>query len=107
MRTLTVISGLLFVAGGGYFIAKEGITFLSVAFAVGILFMVGGIIECLSHSAYRGDGEDRTWVLIDGLTTFALGALIILDKISADIVVPQVLGTHRRHQKLRKSLGAH
>ena len=92
MRILTVISGLFFVAGGGYLIAKEGITFLSVAFAVGILFMVGGIIECLSYSAYRGEGEDKTWVLIDGLTTFALGALIILDKISADVVVPQVLG---------------
>lgn len=92
MRILTVISGILFIVGGGFLIAKEGITFLSVAFAVGIVFMVGGIIECLSHTAYRGDGEDRTWVLIDGLTTFLLGALIVLDKISADIVVPQVLG---------------
>ena len=92
MRILTVISGILFIGGGGYLVAKEGITFLSVAFAVGILFMAAGIIEVLSHSAYRGDGEDRTWILIDGLTTFALGALILLDKISADIVVPQVLG---------------
>ena len=92
MRILTVITGILFIAGGGFLIAKEGITFLSVAFAVGVLFIVAGLIEVLSHSAYRGEGEDRTWVLIDGLTTFALGALIILDKISADIVVPQVLG---------------
>lgn len=92
MRILTVITGLLFISCGGFLIAKEGITFISVAFVVGVLFIVAGIVEVLSHSAYRGDGEDRTWVLIDGLTTFALGSLIILDKISADIVVPQVLG---------------
>ena len=92
MRFLTVVTGILFVAGGGYLVAQEGVTFLSVAFAVGIMFMVAGLIEVLSHSAYRGEGEDRTWILIDGLTTFVLGALIFLDKISADIVVPQVLG---------------
>ena len=92
MRFLTIIAGILFVAGGGYIVAQEGVTFLSVAFPIGVMFIVAGIIEVLSHSAYRGDGEDRTWVLIDGLTTFVLGALILLDKISADIVVPQVLG---------------
>ena len=92
MRILTVISGILFIVAGVYIIAKDGITFLAVAFLIGVLFMVGGVIECLSHSSYRGDGEDRTWVLTDGLTTFVLGALIILEKISADAVVTQVLG---------------
>ena len=92
MRFLTVVTGILFIIGGVYIVAMEGITFLSVAFLVGVLFMVAGTVEVLSHSAHRGEGEEGTWILIDGLTTFALGALILLDKISADIVVPQVLG---------------
>ena len=92
MRFLTIVTGILFMAGGVYLVTQEGITFLSVAFAVGILFLVAGLIEVISHNSYRGEGDDGTWVLIDGLTTFVLGALIILGKISQDIVVPQVLG---------------
>lgn len=92
MRFLTILTGIIFMAGGVYLVTQEGITFLSVAFAVGILFLVAGLIEVISHSFYRGEGDDGTWVLIDGLTTFVLGALILLGKISQDIVVPQVLG---------------
>jgi uncharacterized membrane protein HdeD (DUF308 family) len=92
MRFLTIVTGILFTAGGVYLVTQEGITFLSVAFAVGILFLAAGLIEVISHNSFRGEGDDGTWVLIDGLTTFVLGALILLGKISQDIVVPQVLG---------------
>ncbi|MBR3259976.1 MAG: DUF308 domain-containing protein, partial [Firmicutes bacterium] len=74
MRFLTIITGIFFIAGGVYLVSQEGITFLSVAFIVGILFLVAGLIEVISHNAYRGDEDAGSWVLIDGLTTFTLGA---------------------------------
>ncbi len=92
MRIITILTGVLFILGGVYLIANGGVTFLSVAFVVGVLFVVAGIIECLSYSGFRGDGEDKSWVMIDGMTTFALGMLILVDKISAENAVPQVLG---------------
>ena len=46
--------------------------FLSVAFPTGLVFMIAGVVECLSYSSYRGDNEERTWILIDGTTTFML-----------------------------------
>ena len=92
MRFLTIITGIFFIAGGVYLVSQEGITFLSVAFVIGVLFLVAGLIEVISHNAYRGDEDAGSWVLIDGLTTFVLGALIILCKISQDIVAPQVMG---------------
>lgn len=93
MRTLNMFMGALFVAAGIFMIAGAGgITFLSVAFILGLLFMVGGICECFSYKSYRGDDEDRKWVLIDGMTTFALGFLIIANKLAADTTVPLVLG---------------
>ncbi len=92
MRFLTIVTGIIFMAGGVYLVTQEGITFLSVAFPVGILFLAAGLIEVISHTSYREKGDDGTWVLIDGLTTFVLGALILLGKISQDVVVPQVLG---------------
>ena len=80
------------MGAGIYLIANGGIMFMSVAFIIGILFILGGIVECLSYNSYRGDEDDRTWILIDGMTTFLLGGLILLNKLSAYAVVPMVLG---------------
>ncbi len=87
-----MLTGALFMGAGIYLIAHGGITFMSVAFVIGILFVIGGIAECLAYSNYRGDEDDRTWILIDGMTTFLLGGLILLNKLSADAVIPLVLG---------------
>lgn len=92
MRIITMLTGALFMGGGIYLLANGGITFTSVAFIVGLLFVIGGVVECLSYSSYRGDAEDRHWILIDGMTTFLLGGLILLNKLAADAVVPMVLG---------------
>lgn len=92
LRILTMITGILFMGAGIYLIANGGITFMAVAFVIGLLFILGGVVECLSYSSYRGDEDDRRWILIDGMTTFLLGGLILLNKLSADAVVPMVLG---------------
>ena len=92
MRILTMLTGILFLGAGIYLVANEGVTFLSVAFIVGLMFVIAGVVECLSYSSYRGDNVERSWILNDGTTTFVLGVLILLNKISADAVVPMILG---------------
>lgn len=92
MRTLNMIMGGLFILGGFFMIFSGGITFLSVAFVIGLLFIIAGALECLSYRSYRGVEEDNKWVLIDGLVMFILGILIIFNKISADVTVPAVFG---------------
>ena len=92
MRILTMLTGILFMGAGIFLVANEGVTFLSVAFIVGLMFVIAGVVECLSYSSYRGDNVERSWILNDGLTTFVLGGLILLNKISADAVVPMILG---------------
>ena len=92
MRILTMLTGILFMGAGIFLVANEGVTFLSVAFIVGWMFVIAGVVECLSYSSYRGDNVERSWILNDGLTTFVLGGLILLNKISADAVVPMILG---------------
>ena len=86
MRTVNMIIGALFVIAGVVMIAGfSGITFLSVAFVLGILFMAAGIFGCLSYRSYREDSVDKTWVLVDGMTTFVLGFLMrfVFDSTSA------------------------
>ena len=87
-----MLTGILFLGAGIYLVANEGVTFLSVAFIVGLMFVIAGVVECLSYSRYRGDNVERSWILNDGTTTFVLGVLILLNKISADAVVPMILG---------------
>lgn len=93
MRSITMLMGALFSVTGIYLIANSGLTFMSVAFVVGLMFAVAGIIECLSYSGYRGnDDEVKSWILIDGTCTFMLGVLILMNKLAAEAAVPLVLG---------------
>ena len=87
-----MLTGVLFIGAGIFLVANGGVTFLSVAFVVGVMFVIAGIVECLSYNSYRGDNVEKSWILNDGLTTFVLGVLILLNKISADAVVPMILG---------------
>ena len=92
MRVLTIMVGTLFTATGIYLVANGGLSFMSVAFIVGLVFIVAGAVECLSYTGQRGEDETKTWILLDGATTFILGGLIMLNKLSADVAVPLVLG---------------
>ena len=92
MRIITIMMGTLFSVTGIYLIANGGLTFMSVAFIVGLMFAVAGVIECLSYSGYRGEDETKSWILIDGTCTFMLGVLILMNKLSAEAAVPLVLG---------------
>ena len=92
MRIITMMIGALFTITGIYLVANGGLTFMSVAFIVGLVFVVAGIVVCLSYSGYRGEDEAKSWILIDGTSTFMLGVLILMNKLSADVAVPLVLG---------------
>ena len=92
MRIITMLTGVLFTGAGIFLIAHGGLTFMSMAFIVGLVFAVAGVIECLSYSGYRGEDEVKSWILIDGTCTFMLGVLILMNKLSAEAAVPLVLG---------------
>ncbi|MBR5488617.1 MAG: DUF308 domain-containing protein [Firmicutes bacterium] len=92
MRIITMLTGVLFSATGIFLVANGGLTFMSMAFIVGLVFAVAGVVECLSYSGYRGEDEVKSWIMIDGTCTFMLGALILMNKLSAEAAVPLVLG---------------
>ena len=92
MRTINMLMGILFILSGLLMIVNEGITFISVAFILGIILMVAGLAEVISFKSYRGDVENTTWILVDGTTTFILGFMIIMNKLASDATVPLVLG---------------
>lgn len=92
MRLVTTTMGMLILIGGVFLITQEGLLFTQIVFPLGAIFIIVGIIECLSYKSYRGDEEEKSWVLIDGATTLSLGFIIFMNQITLEIVASKVFG---------------
>ena len=92
MRFLTVLTGAILAAAGVMAIANSGLTFLSVAFIVGVVLLFVGLVECFSYKSTKQDEDDKYWLLIEGITTFILGVVVLTGQLAADVAVPVVFG---------------
>lgn len=92
MRILTIIAGILLTILGVFSVANAGLSFLSLAFPIGVVLVLVGLVECLVYKRIMQDEENRQWVLIEGLTTFVLGIVVLTGQLAADIAVPVVFG---------------
>lgn len=92
MRIVTVIAGTLLVLLGVFSIANAGLSFISLAFPIGVILVIVGIVESFAYKRTVENDENRHWVLIDGLTTFILGIVVLTGQLAADIAVPVVFG---------------
>ncbi len=95
MRALTIFSGILMLATGAFCLINPGQTFLTLAFVVGIVMVINGIIHTLSYLIGRGlnnKGDNNGWILVDALITLLLGILILCNQLVADTAIPMVFG---------------
>lgn len=92
MRILSMITGVLLAAVGILSIANEGLSFISMAFPIGVVLILVGLVECFSYKKAIENEEGKHWLLIEGLTTFILGVVVLSGHLSADVAVPIVFG---------------
>lgn len=95
MRILTVISGVLMVLTGAFCFMNPGQTFLALAFVVGLVMVINGLIHALSYFIGRGlhnKGDNNGWILTDALITLLLGILILCNQLVVDAAIPMVFG---------------
>ena len=92
MRILTIIVGALLTILGVFSVANAGLSFLSLACPIGVVLIIVGMVECFAYKRTVEDEENRHWVLIEGLTTFILGVVVLTGQLAADIAVPVVFG---------------
>lgn len=92
MRILTIAVGILLAALGIFSILHAGLAFISLAFPIGLALLLVGLVECFAYRKAVDDEEDKHWILIEGLTTFFLGIVVISGQVAADIAVPAVFG---------------
>lgn len=82
MRILTIIAGILLTILGVFSVANAGLSFLSLAFPIGVVLVLVGLVECLVYKRIMQDEENRQWVLIEGLTTFVLGIVVLTGQLA-------------------------
>ncbi len=95
MRILTIISGILMVLSGVFCFVNPGQTFLALAFIIGIVMVINGIIHTMAYLIGRGfhnRGDNNGWILTDALITLLLGILVLCNQLVADTVIPMVFG---------------
>lgn len=95
MRSLTIFSGVLMLACGAFCFISTGQTFLDIAFVVGIVMVINGIIHTLAYLVGRGlhnKGDNNGWILVDGLITLVLGILVLCNQLVVDVAIPMVFG---------------
>lgn len=95
MRTLTIISGLLMLLTGIFCFINPGQTFLAMAFVVGLVMVINGLIHTWAYLLGRGlnnKGDNNGWILTDALITLLLGILVLCNQLVADTSIPMVFG---------------
>jgi len=95
MRVLTLAGGILMVATGAFCLINPGQTFMTLAFLVGAVMVVNGLIHALGFLLARGSfgiGDNNGWILIDAILTLLLGIMILCNQLTVDIAVPMIFG---------------
>lgn len=93
MRLFTIISGIMLIMTSLFCYANPGETFLPLAFVLGCVMIITGIIQCVSYWWGRDNRKDNNgWIFAEAIITFILGILVITGLIAADAAIPMVFG---------------
>ena len=92
MRILTVISGVLLIFTSVWCFAHPGVSFLALAFILGIAMLIQGLFTMLGYLSLRRGGERAGWVLAEGIVTVALSVIVLSNQLVSDAVIPVFFG---------------
>ena len=95
MRVITLAGGFLMVATGAFCFINPGQTFMTMAFVIGSVMVINGVIHALGFLLSRGSfgiGDNNGWILIDAILTLLLGILILCNQLTVDMAIPMIFG---------------
>ena len=95
MRVLTIAGGILMVATGVFCFINPGQTFMTMAFVIGAVMVINGLIHAVGFMLARGSfgiGDNNRWILIDAILTLLLGILILCNQLTVDMAIPMIFG---------------
>ena len=80
---------------GIFCIMNPGQTFLAVAFIIGLVMILNGVVHIIGYLVGRGfhnKGDNNGWILVDSLITLLLGILVLCNQLVADTSINMVFG---------------
>lgn len=95
MRVLTIASGIIMIAAGAFCFINPGQTFLTMAFVIGTVMVICGLIHVMAYCAARrklGRGDNNGWIGIDAMLTLLLGILVLANQLTVDSAIPMIFG---------------
>lgn len=78
MRIISVMLGVFLIFGGFSMMVTPGLTFLSVGWIVGFLFLMAGINSIIDFVRHRKEGHITKWDLLGGILSLVFGLLILM-----------------------------
>ena len=91
MRTLMLIAGVAMIGSGVFCVANSSAAFLSVAFIIGIVLVLMGLIEIII--GLRADFEisrESVTIIKDGVLMMFIGAVILSGQIAGDTAASMI-----------------
>lgn len=86
MRLLKIAAGVILILTGVFCFANPGVTFLSMAFILGMAMILSGIIGILAYLK-NVNKENSSLLIIEGITSFILGFLVLSNQLLADAAI--------------------
>lgn len=85
-RVIALILGVLVVIGGIYCLMTPGLTYLSLAWLLGLIMVVDGIANIVTWFELRKEGASNGWALAAAIVSVVLG-VIVLGSYAAQLAV--------------------
>lgn len=92
MRIITIVSGILFVLGGLWCIVNQGVTFASLAFIVGLVMVIAGLMSGMCAFLIRDKDATLRWALVESAMTVILGGVVLSNQLVTDLIVVMYFG---------------
>ncbi len=92
MRVLTIISGVIVILTGLWCVANQGVAFAALAFILGSVMVINGIIGATAFVKMKNRPEGMGWALSDALMGIVLGCIVLSNQLATDLMIIMFFG---------------
>lgn len=92
MRLLTIFSGVLLVLTGLWCIANQGVSFAGLAFVLGLVMVLRGVIGVGAFATSKKEAYGMGWNLSEAVLSVVLGAVVLANQLATDLMIVMFFG---------------
>lgn len=106
MRILKICSGLMLIFTGIWCFANQGVTFQALAFVLGIVMIITGIIGALTFATIKHRPEGLGWMFSESLITIILGIVVLSGQLATELTISVFFGMWLLFSSSNRIVGA-